>query len=95
MYARLTTLKAKPDLMDEMASRIPIVKPLLKSITGLVSNVVVWRADGSCVIMAVYESQAAADAATQAIESILADMAEYLATPPQIEIYENAEDMLA
>ena len=95
MYARVTTMTAKPDRINDMAAQIPALKPQLKSIAGLVNNTLAWRADGHCVVMAIYESQAAADAASSQIQSILGGMAEFLANPPQVEVYDNAADMLA
>lgn len=87
MYARVTTMTTKPDRIDDMDLQIPALKPQPKSIAGLVSNTVVWRADGSCVVTAIYESQAAAEAASPQSQSILAGTR-------QVELYVNAEDML-
>ncbi len=94
MYARVTRITGKPDRLSDMETQIPQLKPQLKSIAGLIVNHVVWRADGQCVVMAIYDSKASADAAELQIKGIFAGMAELMAAPPQIEVYDNVSDML-
>lgn len=94
MYARVTTITGKPDRISDMAAQIPELRPQLKSIAGLMANHVVWRADGQCVVIAIYESQSAAEAAEPRIQGIFAAMADLMAAPPTIEAYDNAANML-
>lgn len=94
MYARVTTITAKSGRVSDMAAKIPELRPQLKSIAGLISNHVAWREDGQCVVMAVYDTQASAEAAAAQIQSIFAGMADLMAAPPQVEAYDNAENLL-
>ena len=95
MYARVTTITGKPDRLSDMEAQIPLLKPQLQSIAGLASNNVVWRADGQCVVMAIYDSKASADAAEQQIRAIFGGMADLMAAPPKVEAFDNVTDMLA
>ena len=94
MYARVTTITAKPDRLSDMEAQIPALRPQLKSISGLVANHVVWRADGQCVVVAIYDSQSTANAAAAEIQGIFSGMADLMAAPPKIEAYDNVANML-
>jgi hypothetical protein len=94
MYARVTTITGKPDRISEMVAQIPELRPQLKSIAGLVANHVVWRADGQCAVLALYDSKSSADAAEAQIQGIFAGMADLMAAPPKIEAYDGAANML-
>ncbi len=95
MYARVTTLTAKPDRINQLAGQLGALKAQMKSVAGLKSNTLAWRADGRCVVMAVYESQAAAEAAAPQIRSVLASLADALVGAPQVEVFDNADDLLS
>lgn len=94
MYARVTTITGKTDRIGDMAAQIPVLRPQLKAIAGLVVNHVVWRDDGQCVVMAIYDTQASAEAAEAEIQGIFAGMADLMAAPPKVEAYDNAANML-
>ena len=94
MYARVTTITGKPDRLPDMEAQIPMLRPQLKSITGLVANHVVWRADGKCVVVAIYDSKSSADAAEAEIQGIFTGMADLMAAPPKVEAYDYAANML-
>jgi len=94
MYARVTSITAKPDRISDMAAQIPELRPQLKSIAGLVANHVVWRGDGQCVVIAIYDTKGSAVAAEAQIQGIFSGMADLLAAPPKIETYDNAANML-
>ena len=94
MYARVTTITGKSDRMSDMVAQIPELKPKLQAIAGITANHVVWRDDGQCVVLAIYDSKASADAAEPIIQGIFAGMADLMAAPPKIEAYDNAANML-
>ena len=94
LYARITTITGKPDRISDMEAQISELRPQLKSIAGLVVNHVVWRADGQCVVMAIYDSKSSANAAEPQIQGIFAGMADLMAAPPKREAYDNAANML-
>lgn len=94
MYARLTTVRADPDRIDELAEKLAELKTQLMAIRGLVSHKVAWRSDGLCIAMAIYDTKESAIAATTQVQGMLATVAEYLIEPPVVEAFENADDML-
>ena len=68
----------------------------IKAIPGIVAAYSSWRSeDGHGVTMAIYESQAAAEAAAPQIQSILAEVGPLMTAPPTPETYENVRDFLA
>ncbi len=76
-----------------MIAKTDEFKVEVKAISGLVDVYSAWRADGKCVTMAIYESQAAADAASAQVQAIWGSLAEFLEGAPEVETYENVEHM--
>ncbi|MEE9587977.1 MAG: hypothetical protein V3V97_08145 [Hyphomicrobiaceae bacterium] len=93
MYARVTNTKCDPARLDEMVALIDEIKPRAKSLPGLVDAYSVWRANGECVVMAIYESQSAAEAAAPQIQAIWGELADLLVAPPSAETYDQVEHM--
>ena len=93
MFARVTTYNADPQKLDEMASQIDGLKQQINKIAGVVDVYSAWRADGQGVTTAIYESQAAADAAATEIQSIWAGLGGYLTAVPEVTTYENVEHL--
>jgi hypothetical protein len=94
MYARITTTQANPDRMDEMLGKIDEIKVQIKALPGIVSSYTFWRSDGQGVTIAVYEDQAAADAASEKIKVIWGGLAEFLTAAPSVEAFDNVEDLM-
>jgi hypothetical protein len=89
MYARVTTFQTDPARLDEVVSKIDEIKGQIKSIAGIVDSYSVWRSDGHGVTTAIYESQEAAEAASEQIQAIWGIMAEFLTATPSAEAYDN------
>lgn len=95
MYARVTTYQCDPARLDEMGDRIEELKAQVKAVAGLVAVYTAWRDDGNGVTTAIYESQAAAEAAVPQVQAIWADLADFLTGPPNAEGYDNVEHLTA
>ncbi len=93
MYARVTRYSCDPSRLDELTAKVDDAKAQVKAISGLVNIYSAWRADGNCITMAVYESQAAAEAATAQAQAIWGSLADILDGGLEIETFENVEHM--
>ncbi len=76
-----------------MVANVEGLKSQIKAIAGVVDIYNAWRPDGQGVTVAIYESQAAAEAASPHIQSIWGGLAQYLTGAPQTEVYENVDRM--
>ena len=93
MYARVTTFQIKPDRLDDMVAAVDAVRGQIARVAGIQSVHGAWRADGSGVTVAIYDSQASAEAAAATIQSIWGGLAEFLAAPPNAEAYDQVEKL--
>ena len=89
MYARITRYKCDPARLEEMTGKIDEVKAQVKQVPGLVTIYSAWRDDGDGVTVAVYESQADAEAAMPTVQAVWAGLSSLLIEPPSAEAYEN------
>ncbi len=94
MYGRTTHFKTRAGQLEAITSKIPGIKEHLSNVPGMVLDYVMWDDDGVGMVIAVYESEAAADAASAQIGAVWAGLAEYLAEPPVTAVYNNVENML-
>jgi len=88
MYARITTYHCKPDRLDDAMALAKELKPEIMGIPGLKHWFNNGNEDGSCAVVAVYESRAAADAAADTAKAIFSRFAEFLDSAPQPQGYE-------
>ena len=93
MYARVTTYQIDPVRIAEMQAKLVEVKPQVKALGGVVNTYTAWRADGQGVVMAVFESKAAAEAAADKIQAIWGGLASLLKGPPKVEAFDNVEHL--
>ena len=93
MFARVTTYKADPQKLEEMAAEIEGLKPQIKSIPGVVDIFSAWQSNGDGMSMAIYESQTAAEASASQVKAIWAGLSEYLIAAPEISTYENVKHL--
>lgn len=91
MFGRITKFQSDPARLEEMTARIPDIRNATSAINGSVANWAMWNDDGSGVAIAVYDSEAAADAATPQIQAIWGGLSEYLTAPPEVMNYAHAE----
>ena len=90
MYARITQFKVDPSRLAELSAKIKDMGPLAKALPGMVDAYAAWRPDGQGVIVALYESKAAADRAVTRIQALWGDLANLLSGAPRTDVYENA-----
>ena len=96
MYARVTQYQSDPNREAEVVALLESLSSQVKAIPGIVAAFSSWRSeDGHGVTTAIYESQAAADAAASQVQSIWAQLAPFMTAPPTPGVYENVRDLLA
>ena len=95
MYARITTYQCDPARLDDLTAKLDGIKVQVKAISGVMEVYSAWRADGNGVTAAIYESQAAAEAATPQVQAIWADLTDLLVGAPNAETYENVVHITA
>ncbi len=95
MYARITTYRCDPSRLDDLTDKLDEIKVQVKAISGVVDVYSAWRADGNGVTAAIYESQAAAEAAASQAQAIWANLADLLMGAPNTETYENVAHLSA
>ena len=88
MYARITTLRCKPDKMNDATALAEEMKSEIMGIPGLKQWFWTGNEDGSCAVMAIYESREAAEAASATAKEMFSRFAEYLDSEPQPQGYE-------
>ena len=93
MYTRVTTFQADPSKLDEMAAQVDGVAAEISGIAGLNVAHVSWRDDGAGNVTAIYESQQAAEAATEQVMGVWSKLAEYLASSPTTETYNSVRKL--
>ena len=95
MYARITSYTFNSETTDAMVERMETVKPKVKAVQGVISVHTCWCDDGTGVTIAIFESQAAADAAMPQVKAIWGELAEFLTSAPVMEVYPNVEHLTA
>ena len=95
MYARITSYTFNTEATDAMVERMEAVKPKVKAVQGVINVHTCWRDDGTGVTIAIYESQAAADAAMSQVQAIWGELSEFLTSAPTMEAYPNVEHLTA
>ena len=90
MYARVISFRCDPARLDEVSARLDEIRISAKTVAGLTTVYSVWRADGNGVTMALYESQADAEAAESQIQSVWSKVADLLVEQPKVETYDHA-----
>ena len=94
MYARVTTFHCNPAQQAEMQLKLEEMKGRFKSLAGVLDIYSAWRSDGSGVAMAIYESQDAAEAASEQVQAIWGDLAQFLTAAPKLETYDNVTHLI-
>lgn len=91
MFTRITTWNGN----DTAAVRpaIEARREQILSVPGIVSCHVAWNGDGSGVTVAVYESEAAANASTEQIQAIWRDLASLFTASPETVTYSETIEM--
>lgn len=95
MYARVTQYRIDPSREAEVVAKLDALSARIKGVPGIVSAHSSWRSgDGQGVTMAIYESEAAAEAAADVVKSIWSELAPFMTAPPTPNVYENVQNLL-
>ncbi len=78
-----------------MTAKLDEISAQVKTIPGVVDVYSAWRADGNGITTAIYENQAAAEAATPQVQEVWANLADLLVDGPNPEGYENVAHLTA
>ena len=95
MYARVSTIQIDPAKLAEMKAAMPSAGEKLKQIPGIKECITCWDDSGKGTVLAVYENQAAADAAAESIRSIWGGLMGYLMAPPTVFGANNVSNLLS
>jgi hypothetical protein len=88
MYARVTTYTCKPDNVDEGIGVAEGLLPQIKALPGLKEFICTGRFDdGKCVVVALYDSKANAEAADEKVRELWRHFEHVLASAPEPEAY--------
>jgi len=85
MYIRVTTFGVDESRFDEALEKMDrTIRDDLKAIAGLESVQECRIGDAQVMLVSVWESAAAAEAAQPRLQEIIGSMAEYITTPPEV-----------
>ena len=94
MYARVSRYQMKSGSFEEAQRMVEAIRPQIKAIPGMRDWLNVGRADdGKGVVIALYDSKEAADAALSSAVKIWAQFSEHLVNQPEVEGYDVVMDM--
>lgn len=94
MYARVSRYQMKSGSFEEAQRMVESMRPQIKAIPGIRDWLNVGRADdGKGVVIALYDSKEAAEAALGSARQIWAQFADHLAAEPEVEAYDVVMDM--
>lgn len=91
MFTRITAWNGSDT--DALRPNIEAKREQIMSVPGIVSCQVVWNDDGSGITVAVYESEAAANASTAQIQAIWSDLGHLFTAPPETATYSEVIEM--
>ena len=82
MSFRVTDVNFDPSRRDEFLAFADSQREKIKAVSGIQSVDVIEVAEGQSVIIARYDSEDSAVAATETVQEILGGMAEFMTAPP-------------
>jgi len=88
MYARITTYRITPDKLEETLTLAEKIKPEIMSIPGIKYWFNIGNSDGNCAVIAIYNNEAAAEAAQQTAKELFGRFAEYIESDLQAQGYQ-------
>jgi hypothetical protein len=95
MFARVSDYTCDPAKIDQIEARMPKIKAGIEGIGGVIDVYSVWDAEGNGVTFAIYESQAAAEAAQDQVKGVWAIIADCLTAAPVVRTFESVEHITA
>ena len=82
MSYRITDINFDPSRRDEFLDFTDSQREKIQAVSGIQSVDVIEVAEGQSVIIARYDSEESAVAATETVQEILSGMAEFMTSPP-------------
>lgn len=78
MYTRITTYHCKPEMLDKAIALVEKMNPEINGINGLKQWFCNGNEDGNCVLIGIYESREAAEAAKDVVRELFGRFVEYI-----------------
>ena len=78
MFARTTAYRMNPDSEDKVLAMLDDIRTEIAKLDGLILTYTMWNDDGTGQTVAIYESEAAANAATPVIQQVWGGLANHL-----------------
>jgi len=94
MYVRVTAFEVDPSRLPNLAETIAKIAPIAKALPGVVDIYVAWRDDGRGVVVASYDSEAAARKAIARLQAVWGELATLLKTPPRTDSFDHVEHVI-
>jgi hypothetical protein len=91
MYVRVTAFEIDPSRLSELSGKIAKMAPIARSLPGVADIYVAWRDDGHGVVVAAYDSEAAARKAVGRLQAVWGELAGLLRSPPRTDAYGTVE----
>ena len=82
-----------PAREDEAIAKLDDIRAQVAGIDGIVCTYSMWNDDGGGLTVSIYESEAAADAATAtaAVQQVWGSLADLITAPPEVTGYSRVE----
>ena len=91
MFARVTAYRMNPDSEDEVVAMLDDIRAQTAKLGGLISSYTMWNDDGTGQTIAIYENEAAADAAVPVVQQMWGGLADHLLAAPEMTTYSKVE----
>lgn len=88
MYARITTFRVHPEKIDDARALAEEMKPEIMAIPGIKYWFDTGNEDGNGVVIAIYETTEAAEAAAKTASAMFGRFAEFMESEPQSQGFE-------
>jgi hypothetical protein len=95
MYVRVTAFKVDSSRLHELMAKVDDMRPRAKALPGMIDAYVAWRGDGQGVLVGIYQSKEAAEAAVGRIQAIWGSLAGLVSSAPRTDGYETAAHLTA
>jgi hypothetical protein len=76
-------------------AKVDEMRPRAKALPGMIDAYVAWRGDGQGVLVGIYQSKEAAEAAVARIQAIWGSLAGLVSSAPRTDAYETAAHLTA
>ncbi|HJZ33226.1 MAG TPA: hypothetical protein VKF35_19060 [Hyphomicrobiaceae bacterium] len=94
MYVRVTAFEVDPSRLPNLAETIAKIAPIAKALPGVADIYVAWRDDGRGVVVASYQSEAAARKAIARLQAVWGELASLLKAPPRTDSYDHVQHVI-